>query len=187
MLWNTKPLRKWKYHEENLVKMTSSSTPAPFSSSVAGWAEGTNKCPFDGDLTSFVYSGNPNATGHIRARLNFGQEIRIAEITTWFGYGGPVYDNYDEPEEGVSGGWGEGNHTFFGLYGIKADGTEVHLATQEKGDLWNANNAKGVITISSELQKIPFVALYIRRTNENAYQGWYRIWDCQITKYFGRK
>ena len=181
----------WKYKTGNLVKMTSNSAPSPFTASKKGWPSdgGYAYNAFDGNLGTYMKSNNPSADGDITSTLMFGQEIRIAEITAWIGYGGPVYDNYDEPdpESGVSGGWGAGNKNWLKLYGIKSDGSQVLLATHSNSEsqsgLSNANEGKKVHTVSSANQEIPFVGITCHRA-VNSGQGWYRLYDIQITKWW---
>ena len=175
----------WKYKTGNLVKMTSNSAPSPFTASKKGWPSdgGIAYNAFDGDLGTYMNSNNPQADGDITSTLMFGQEIRIAEITAWIGHGGPVFDNYDEPEEGVAGGWGAGNKNFLKLYGIKADGTEILLATHTSDKWHDASASKAVHTISAANQAIPFVGLTCHRA-VNSGQGWYRLFDIQITKWW---
>lgn len=176
----------WKYQTGSLVKMTSNTTPKPFTATKTGWEGASAWCSFDWNLNNPLSTNNPNETGDITVTLMFGQEIRLAEITAWIGYGGPVFDNYDEPdpESGVSGGWGAGNKNWLKFYGIKADGTQVLLATHINYGSWaDVNGSKRVHTVSEANQEIPFIGLTCHRGGRGG-QGWYRLYDIQITKWF---
>lgn len=176
--------QNWKYHEGNLVKMTGNSSPSPFTATSKGWSSGSSWHAFDGTTGNNMATNNPNETGNITSTLMFGQEIRVAEITAWIGYGGPVLDNYNEPEEGVSGGWGAGNKNWLKLYGIKADGSQVLLATHQNTGSWSdASGSKRVHTVSDANQEIPFIGLTCHRGGKGG-QGWYRLYDIQVTKWW---
>ena len=170
----------WQYKTGNLVKMTSNSAPSPFTASASGWGSdgGTPYMAFDGGTNYYMQTHNPNETGNITSTLMFGQEIKITEITAWIAYGGPVLDNYN------TDGWGAGNKNWLKLYGIKADGTQVLLATHQNTGSWtDASGSKRVHTVSSANQEIPFVGLTCHRGGKSG-QGWYRLYDIQITKWY---
>ena len=80
----------------------------------------------------------------------FPNAIRIAEIQSWIGYGAKAVTN---------------SH-WMKICGIKADGTEVDLGTNNSGDTWGASDkseAKRTHTVSAANQKIEFVGIMVRR------------------------
>ena len=158
----------WVYKTGSLVNMTSNTTPSPFVATHTAWARGSSYMAFDGNLDNYMYSNNPNADGDITSTLMFGQEIRIAEVQSWIGYGANAVEE----------------SCWMGVYGIKADGTEVLLGVNGSGDTWSdPNGSKRTHTVSEENQKIPFVGITCHRTFQG-YQGWYRLFDIQITKWY---
>ena len=164
----------WVSKSGNLVTMTSNTTPAPFVASMKAWSRGSAYMAFDGNLDNYMYSNNPTADGDITSTLMFGREIRIAEIQSWIGYGGPV----------INGEAPEGHKSWIGIYGIKADGTEVQLAVNDSGDTHsNPSGSKQTHTVSTTNQAIPFIGITCHRLFE-AYQGWYRLFDVKITKWY---
>lgn len=170
----------WKLKTGNLVKMTSNSAPSPFTASSKGWSSGSAWHAFDGDTGSYMASNSPNETGDITSTLMFGQEVKIAEITAWIAYGGPVLDG-DWDGDGVTD---SGNYNWLKFYGIKADGTQVLLATHQNTGSWaDASGSKRIHTVSAKNQDIPFVGLTCHRGGKGG-QGWYRLYDIRITKWY---
>lgn len=166
---------EWEAKSGNLVTMTSNTSPKPYIASMKAWARGSAYMAFDGNLDNYMYSNNPTADGDITSTLMFGREIRIAEIQSWIGYGGPVIGY----EDGTPG-----NNAWMGIYGLKADGTEVQLGVNNSGDTWTTpSNSKQTHTVTLSNQSIPFVGITCHRIF-NGYQGWYRLFDIKITKWY---
>ena len=170
---------EWVYKTGNLVKMTANSMNG-YTASKAGWyyanqsdTTGSNASTwwaFDGDTSTYVATNNPNeGTSNQPAepyiKLLFPNPIKIVEIQSWIGYGAEATD--------------ESN--WFHIYGIKADGTEVKLATNYSG-VFSGSDVEQTHTVSTANQEIEFVGIVAHRTASGA--GWYRIYDIQITKWW---
>ena len=163
----------WTYKTGQLYEMTADTT-GTFTASKAGWYSGSSYHAFDNNTSTYVYTNNPNEDTPNQpeepyVKIMFGKPIKLVELKSSIGYGAEAV-TYSR---------------WFSIFGIKEDGTEVELATNNSGDTWHkVNAATQTHVISAENQNIPFVGLVAHRKPGRSGAGWFYLYNIQVTKWY---